>query len=873
MKKNQILWSIIVFLSLCSCASQVNTHLHEKSSQMKISDNWEIFPNSVCTQSGSEVSSSSFYVESAIVATVPTTVLNAQVQNGIYKDIYFGDNMTKIPEEDYQQAWWYRKVFTLDNMHEAFELQFDGINYKANIWLNGKLLADTTSVNNAFKQYRYNIGSALVKGENILAVQVFPPKAGDFSIGFVDWNPSPPDQNMGIFRPVYLNQIDKVQIAEPYIESVFEEGNYKVSEEIISMKLKNYDDQKVEGIVNLKFLGQTINKEVSIAANETIKVIFHPSEFHELTIDNPQLWWPHTIGEPVLHDLRISFSSGAQTIANHDMKFGIREVKDYYNEDGHRGFMINGEKISIRGAGWVDNMTLDNTHEYDEVQLQYVKDMNMNTIRLEGFWGKDEHLYQRCDELGILIMVGWSCHWEWENYLGKVCDEKYGGILSDEDVSLMAGAWKDQILWLRNHPSIMSWFSGSDCIPLPKLEKLYFETFKEYDTSRVYLSSAKEWKSGEVESGVKMRGPYAYVPPVYWYADTLYGGAFGFNTETGPGAQVPPIESIRKMIPAKDLWPINEMWDFHCGRNEFNTLSRYTKALNERYGEAKSVEEYARKAQLLNYELMRPMFEAFSVNRYEATGVIQWMLNSAWPEMYWQLYDSYLLPNAAYFATKKAGEPIQAIYNYEDEGVYMVNDKLEDEANMVLDIRVYNIESKLILHEILGVNIYANSAQKLYDLSGLKEKTGTYFVDLRVSREDEDIAQNFYWLSTQEDLLDYEAKVPNWYYHTPSKQYSDFLLLNTLPSSKMEQSMVSEIQGNEMVYNITLKNLNSNISFFIEMMMKDQETGETILPVYWEDNYVSLLPHEKRFLEARIPLSLVEGKNIDLIALPYNSAK
>lgn len=875
MKKNtlQIFWSIIIIFALSSCSTQTKTQLHEKSIQMKISDNWEMFPNSDCPQSGREVSSNSFKIESAIKTQVPTTVLNAQVQNGIYRDIYFGDNITKIPEEDYQQSWWFRKAIDIIDINSNFELQFDGINYKANIWLNGKLLADTTSVNNAFKQYRYKVGDLLVTGENILAVQVFPPKAGDFSIGFVDWNPSPPDQNMGIFRPVYLNQIDKVQIAEPYIESVFEDGDYSVSKEIISLKLKNYTAEEVIGSLNLSFLGKTINKQVSLAAHENVILVFHPSEYKELIIQQPQLWWPHTIGEPVLHDFKISFANEAGLLANREMKFGIREVGDYYNEAGHRGFTVNGEKISIRGAGWVDNMTLDNTHGYDEIQLQYVKDMNMNTIRLEGFWGKDEHLYERCDELGILIMVGWSCHWEWENYLGKFCDEKYGGILSDEDVSLMAEAWKDQIIWLRNHPAIMTWFSGSDCIPLPKLEQLYFEAFKEYDTSRVYLASAKEWETGEVETGVKMRGPYAYVPPIYWFADTLYGGAFGFNTETGPGAQVPPIESIKKMIPQKNLWPINEMWDFHCGRNEFNTLSRYTEALNERYGEAHSVEEYARKAQLLNYELMRPMFEAFSVNRYKATGVIQWMLNSAWPEMYWQLYDSYLLPNAAYFATKKAGEPIQAIYNYEDECVYIVNDKLEDEANMVLDIRVYNIKSELILHEILGANVYANSSQKLYDLSGLKKKTGTYFVDLRISREDGDIAQNFYWLSTQEDLLDYEAKVPNWYYHTPSKQYADFSLLQTLSSSKISQEVKAEVQGDEMVYRITLKNLNTNISFFIEMFMKDDKSGETILPVYWEDNYISLLPNEKRFLEARIPLSLVEGRNVNLVALPYNSAE
>jgi exo-1,4-beta-D-glucosaminidase len=507
-------------------------------------------------------------------------------------------------------------------------------------------------------------------------------------------------------------------------------------------------------------------------------------------------------------------------------------------------------------------MMLNNTHDYDRAQLEYVKSMNLNTIRLEGFWGKDDYLYKTCDELGILVMVGWSCHWEWEDYLGKYCDEKYGGILNNYDVNMMSQAWQDQLVWLRNHPSIFAWFGGSDCIATPNLEKSYFKTFDSYDSSRIYLSSAKEWESDDIKSGVKMRGPYAYEPPVYWFADTLYGGAFGFNTETGPGAQVPPIESLKKMIPAKKLWPINEVWDFHCARNEFKNLDRYTEALNNRYGKANSAEEYAQKAQMLNYELMRPMFEAFSVNRYKATGVIQWMLNSAWPEMYWQLYDYYLMPNGAFYATKKAGEPLQAMYNYADKSIYLVNDRLQDESNITVVINILDINSKVIFTKEIKTDAKSNSSKNILSFPEFKKISSTYFIDLRIIKDNRELANNFYWLSTKKDILDYDIEFESWYYHTPSKQYADYSALNTMKKTEINYSVSSTKETNLTQYKIELNNESSRVAFFIEMQLIDSKTSEVILPVIFSDNYVSLLPNEKITIMAKVDNKYLVNKDV-----------
>ncbi len=853
--------NLIVVIFLAGLLWECSNSAEDQAVIIRFDSDWELFSSSHNPELGDIISKETFVPKHMLYTEVPSTVFNAQVKNDVYKEIYKGMNLAQISDAIYKESWWYRKVFDIIPNSNYFELNLEGINYKANIWLNGKIIADTKEVNNAFKMYRYDITEIITKGKNTLAIEVFPPKKGDFSIGFVDWNPAPPDNNMGLFRSVSIASINTVQIIEPYIDYEFIEKDYSLVKQNLRVKLKNYSKKEIKGELKIYISKAIINKEISIDALSTKEILLTSDEYDELILKNPELWWPHTMGDPYLHHMEISFMSNDKELCSKGLEYGIRELGEYYTEEGHRGFSINGKKISIRGAGWVDNMMLDNTHAYDDAQLEYVKDMNLNTIRLEGFWGKDSHIYDKCDELGILVMVGWSCHWEWEDYLGKYCDEKYGGILNDEDIDLMSAAWRDQLVWLRNHPAIMAWFSGSDCVPIPKLEQKYFDIFEQYDTSRIYLASAKEWESADINTGVKMRGPYAYVPPVYWFADTLYGGAFGFNTETGPGAQVPPLESIKKMIPKEDLWPINDVWDYHCGRNEFNNLDRYTKALNERYGEAQSVEEYAQKAQLLNYELMRPMFEAFSVNRYQATGVIQWMLNSAWPEMYWQLYDSYLLPNAAYFATKKAGEPLHALYNYHNKNIYLVNDQLVDQEDVAVQIRVYDVYSHEIFNKIVKVTITENSSQMILELPSFENYSEVYFVHLAVIQDGMDISSNFYWLSQKNDVLDYEAELPSWYYHTPSKAFADFSSLNRLKEALISWEIETIETETTTIFKALVENKTDVVAFFIEGRLVDKNTQLSILPAIWTDNYFSLLPREKRYISVKVKTKDVAKKN------------
>ncbi len=866
MKKIKLL-PVIVFMliSVLSC-NETKTDVHKKL----ILSNWNIQSSDSLSANGEQISSSDFKVADWYVSKVPETVLHSLVQNGIFKDIYRDNNLEKILLDQFKTSWWYRTEFNLDKIPGGLLLGIDGINYKANIWLNGELIADTTVVINTFRQFKFDIKKQTIQGKNTLAIEVFPPRAGDFSMGFVDWNPTPPDRNMGIFREVFVEVNNGVGVSNPFIASSLNEDLTQATLQA-SVVVTNYTNKVQTGDVNISFDNNTLSKEIALVVGESKKVIFNTNEFPKLKIKNPKLWWPHTMGEPFLHKAAFSYENKNQIFDKKEMKFGIREVSKYFTENGALGYKINGQKILIRGGGWVDKLLLEDTKETIEAQLNYVKDMHLNTIRMEGFWGKGQMIYDLCDEKGILVMVGWSCQWEWPQYLGVPTDGKYGGIVGEDAITLMSDAFQDQIVWLRNHPSIITWVGGSDLEPIPELEKKYFAIFNEYDSTRVFLASAKNTTTLNGPTGVKMEGPYAYVPPVYWYSDSTKGGAYGFNTETGPGAQVPPLQSLEKMISKDKLWPINKTWDYHCGRFEFGTLRRYTKAMTERYGAPSNFDDFLKKSQLLNYELIRPMFEAFSAYRSKnATGVVQWMLNSAWPEMYWQLYDYYLMPNAAYYGAKMAQRPYHVIYDYYRKSLWVANDKLKDNNECTLKIRVFDVNSDLKFEKELNVDLVANSSSETVSLSELNIPD-VYFIDIRLyNKAGKEIDNNFYWISPKGDILDYEDTSEAWYVTTPSKQYADFTALNTMPKVEVNSSMLLTKENGKTIFEVTLKNMSDKIAFFVYAAINDSKTGETILPVIWSDNYVSLLPGETKTLTSSIKDKYLQGKNTKLIIDGYN---
>jgi exo-1,4-beta-D-glucosaminidase len=835
-----------------------------------LKDGWFIRPAADLGTDGSVISAPGLDMAGWYSAAVPTTVLAALRGNGEYPDPFVGKNLESIPRERFAGSWWYRTEFDLPDERQiaCSRLEFDGINYRADIWLNGQRIASREQVLGSFRTFEFDMTSAVVPGRNVLAVEVFPPQPGDFTLGFVDWNPRPPDQNMGLWRPVTLRFSGPVSLARPFVTSKVNLDTLEEAELTITAEVVNHTTQAVSGKVEAEMENLIVSQDLVLNPGETRTIVFDSGQFPELRLRNPRLWWPHNLGEANLYGLTLRFQTGKLISDEEKVTFGIREVADYINEEGHRGFMVNGQKVLIRGGGWVDDLFMVEDPRVLEAKVKYTRHMDLNAIRLEGFWGSGPTLYDLCDRYGILLMAGWSCQWEWEDYVGKPADE-FGAVMSPEDMDLVARSFQDQLILWRNHPSIFVWALGSDKLPRPELERKYMQVLEAYDPSRPALMSTKGLRS-EIsgDTGVKMNGPYDYVPPIYWFEDTKNGGAFGFNTETGPGPQPPPLESLKRMLPADHLWPIDEVWDYHCARNEFNTLDRYLEALTKRYGKVNDLEDFVRKAQVANYEAMRAMFEAFAAHRPVATGVIQWMLNASWPKLYWQLYDYYLMPNGAFYGAKKASRPVHILYHPGNEGIYVVNDRLSPLGGWKAQLRILDLHSKEVFHEVRDVDIGANMVAQVGQIPPVEGLTSVYFLDLKLADNAGGlIDENFYWLSTRKDVMNYPAT--EWFV-TPIKEFADLTALDRLPPVTLRVLSAFEQAGAEHKVRVTLENPTDTIAFFVNLNIVRRQSGDSVVPIYWEDNGISLLPGESKTISGSFSSQDLQGEEPELLVSGWN---
>ncbi|MEO8823645.1 MAG: sugar-binding domain-containing protein [Ginsengibacter sp.] len=856
---NKILGVFVMLFLPWNAFSQTNSW-NVKNNELK--NHWQIQSSAKVMVSDDKISSQNFKPQNWYAAKVPNSTLGTLVDDGVFKNIFFNRNLEKIPDSLFTAPWWYRRTFEINKTGEGqfYRLRFNGISYSADIWLNGKKVASADTINGSFRQFIFNITPYIKKGENILALKVKQAVPGDLNIGFVDWNPEPADDHMGIWRDVHLLETGPVSLDDPFVITDVDTATLDHANITLKIKLKNHSDKNINGILKT-IIGDDIHfsKDVSLNGNEEKEIVLTPEEYKALSMDHPKLWWTHDLGKPNLYSLKIIFETSNKISDSKEMKFGIRSVSTYRTDKGFRAYRLNGKKILIRGGGWTDPMLLNATPAYEKAGIDYAVHMNLNALRMEGFWGGNQHIYNLCDEEGILLMVGFSCQWEWAHYMNNK-DDKYSGIITPEQNDIAAESWHDQIVWLRNHPSIFLWSYGSDKWPRPSLEKRYLAILAKYDPTRPYAQSAKEWTS-EVTgpTGMKMRGPYDYVPPDYWYVDTTYGGAFGFNTETGPGPQVPVLESLEKMIPKDSLWPIGSSWLYHAARGKFHNLTAYNNAMDERLGSPTSLNDYERKAQYLNYEGMRAMFEAFESNRFEATGIIQWMYNASWPKLWWQLYDYYLMPTAAFYGARKANEPLHVSYNYRDNAVEVMNNTGKPIEDLTAEINVLDFGSKSVLKKSAAVPaLVSKETKKVFSLPSNLDLTKTYFLNLKLfDKQHKNVSNNFYVLSTEKDLLD--IKKSTWYV-TPQSNYADLTMLQQLPKVKLQTSdEVSSKDGKTWVH-IKVKNPTSHLAFMVYLDAKKGHSNESVVPVFWESNYFSLMPGEERTVSVWVHTEDLKGQ-------------
>jgi exo-1,4-beta-D-glucosaminidase len=863
-----LLQRLILLVLLCPAwvFAQRGTVIPE---QIPLHDGWYVQRSGSAGTDGSMLSKPGQNRNGWYRASVPSTVMGVLSANGLYTDIFTGDNYKNIDPLPFKEAWWFCREFSLalPGHGEHITLNFDGLNYHADIWLNGKLLASHDSIFGPFRRFSFDVTGILQKN-NCLAVSLTKARPGDFNLGFVDWNPRPPDENMGIWRGVYLALTGPVSLTDTYVESDFDTKQPDQAWLSIRTTLKNHSPKAIKGKLEGKIGELHFSYPVTLGPEADSVLTLTAGQVSALKIKNPRLWWCNGLGTPELYSLDLKFVSGKSCSAAETVSFGIRKIEMYTNVWGHKGFKLNGREILIKGAGWTDDIFLRDSLQSLETQVKYAREMNLNTLRFETIWGTGQDIYDLCDRYGMLAMVGWSCQWEWEEYLGKVCGE-FGGIETPEEKQLALSSFGDQVRWLRNHPSVMVWMVGSDKCPDPDLEKQYAELFRTLD-NRPYLASAgTRVSSYSGPTGVKMNGPYEYVAPNYWYTDTINGGAFGFNTETGPGPQVPVRESLEKMIPADHLWPPDKIWDYHCTHSiqAFNTMNVFNTALYSRYGQPANLDSYLLRSDAQSYEAMRAMFEAFRTRIPKSTGIVQWMLNSAWPSLYWHLYDYYLRPTAAYYAVQNANRPLQLIYDYGDNSVYSVNETRSDIQGMNAVIVATDLQSGLLFRKECPVNTLSNRSEKL---TGLIPFSRNAFLSLTLlDAEGKRVSGNFYWLSSKPDEFAWEK---TYWAYTPMKSYADFTALAELPAAGVKAVAEQITDGHVTTFRVKLSNQSNHLAFFMRLSLNDS-SGKSLCPVYWDDNYVSLMPGEERVINCRVDSALAGESSPDILLEGWNTAK
>jgi exo-1,4-beta-D-glucosaminidase len=849
---------------------------------------WQLQSACIVQSAGDAVSTTSFRPHGWIATSVPATVVAAQVAAGIYPDPYYGMNLRQIPGETYpigelfanhpmppdspyRCGWWYRREFAIPaaDKGRTLWLHFAGINYRADVWLNGRKIADQSEVAGAYRTYDFDITSAAEPGKpNVLAVEAFAPTEKDLGINWVDWNPAPPDKDMGLWGGVTLGTSGPVTLRSPMAVTHFTDDTLKEADLTVYAELENASDQPVAGKVTATVANIPVEQPVTLAPHEHQTIAFTPDQFPQLRIHDPLVWWPYVMGEPHLERLTMRFLAGTSVSDEQSVDFGIREITSELTDKGFRLFRINGKPLLIRGGGWSQDMLLRQNPRYLRSELRLFRDMRLNTIRLEGKLETDD-FFQLADRQGILVMLGWCCCDQWEHWREW----------TPENYSVSAASLRSQMLRLRYHPSLLVWLNGSDNHPPADVESTYLRVEAETHWPNPILSSASGGSTTVTgPSGVKMTGPYDYVAPSYWYVDSHHGGAYGYNTETSPGPAIPNIASLRRFLPPDQMWPPGADWSYHNGGGGFKTLTVFDTAMKATYGDAASLDQYERFAQTMAYDGERAMFEAYSRNKYSSTGVIQWMLNNAWPSTIWHLFDYYLDAGGGYFGTKKACEPLHVQYSYDDHSIVVVNNTWAAAPHLTAAVHVFDAQMNSLYSAEKPLDAAPDSSTRVDAIpdSAFSPSIPVYFIELTLKNPSGSIAsRNFYWIPATLTTFDW-AKTD--YTHTPALKYEDLQSLRSLPTATVQVTVHEHPGSDGATVEVALRNPSHALAFQIAAAIRTK-SGDLIAPVLWSDNYIELLPGESRTLTAMLPAHApagavvrISGWNISEQTLPVAAA-
>lgn len=696
------------------------------------------------------------------------TLMACLLDAGVYTDheLWFSDTLVKLNSDSFNVPWVYRSEFALPKGRHGqhYLLETHGISSKADLYLNGRQVTSSNFQSGAYGGHTYDI-THLAQDDNILTVMAYNTSyTYDFGISFEDWNPPAPDHGTGVWRDINMRQVGPISLIPLSVATKISLPIEKQDAEItVHATTRNLENRKVKLSVQCTI---TDPSGTDIVAEER-PIILEAMEARTIeftqTIKSPQIWWPKQWGTQPLYTASVAVSVLSIVSDVAETTFGIRTVTAELNQHNDTRFIINGYPFQVLGSGYGADMFLRWDAARFTTVAKYMLDMGLNTIRLEGKMERPE-LYDIADKLGLMVMPGWECCTKWEAWPYNTEDFSNPPIWDDLDYETANSSMIHEATSLQPHPSILAYLVGSDYWPDDRATGIYVAALLGAHWQTPIISSAAKRGFPKLlgPSGMKMDGPYDWVPPNYWYdvdpSDDRLGAAFGFGSELGAGVGTPEIGSLKKFLSdndMEDLWrqPEKGLYHMSTSASKFHTRAIYNAGLFSRYGEPTSLDDYLMKAQLSDYEATRAQYEAFSAHwtaDRPATGTIYWMLNNGWPSLHWNQFDYYFHPNGAFFGTKTGARIEHIAYNYVHKDVWLINHSLDQNGRRTIEVDLIDLKGRVLLKRTVTIDTLPNSAKKVADIGNINKIKDVGFLRLRLLQGRKTLSRNIYWLGSQD---------------------------------------------------------------------------------------------------------------------------
>jgi mannosylglycoprotein endo-beta-mannosidase len=825
-------------------------------------EDWQMQDASKVSADGSVVSSSRFEPNSWFRATVPGTVLTTLVNNGVYPEPLYGENMRSIPETLNRTTYWYRTVVRVPAASKRRHtwLHFQGINYSAKIWVNGHEVGSTRG---AFIRGDFDVSAFVKAGSQAVVAVLLSPQphpgiphehtvalgvgsnGGESAIDgptFLstigwDWLPAVRDRDTGIFLPVTMDSTGPVIVKDPFVTADLSSA-YGSADLRVSAALENKSEKPVSGLVigriqlvNAADAAITFQRPLTIAGGGTEMLVLDSESVPELHLLAPKLWWPNGYGPQNLYTLTLVFGVGKDVSSSETRQFGIRKIEYQVPASENLTLSVNGVRIMARGGNWgLDEAMKRASRERLEAQFHLHALANLNLIRNWVGQSTSPDFYDMADKYGMLL---------WDEFFQPNPFDGPDPI----DISTYIANVTDKVVRYRNHPSIAVWCARNEGYPPKELDESLKALMGKLDPTRLYQSNSADGR------GVSSHGPYYWRAPRFFYPLNE-----SFKTETG-SVSVPTLESIQGMMPEKDWETINDDWAQHDMAAGAQRGNEYPKTLAERYGHIRNLADFVRKAQLANYEAFRAMYEGRNAKMFkETTGIITWMSNPAQPSFVWQLYHYDLEPNAALYGVKKAAETVHVQLNEINRGIEVVNNRPEALTGMNVKVSIYRFDGTRDSDQSYQVaEVPGSSTMKVAQLEVSARITPLYFIELELTDQaGQLLSTNFYWQHVAQDQFDGLMNLPT-------------VVLDAQASARNEEDKI--------LVTVTLRNSSGNVALLTHLQLHQKKSGRRVLPVFYSDNYISLAPGkastvtieaENRDLQGDEPLVEVDGYNVDV---------